>query len=130
MLSKPAIGAPCNGCGLCCKATVCGAGSVLMGLVKEFGQRAPGPCPALLQEGDGYTCGIMNRPHNYLLSQRGPTVLRKAVGVLIGAGSGCDDAGDEPAVTARPKLIAMQEEYIAEVGTEAINKAWETVLEH
>lgn len=43
MLPKPAIGAPCNGCGLCCQVRVCSTGSYLLGLVDSLGQRVDRP---------------------------------------------------------------------------------------
>jgi len=125
---KPPIGAPCNGCGVCCRATVCSCGSLLLRLVSTPGERAPGPCPALLPDGDGWGCGLMLRPTDYLKSTRGPTVLRKAVAVLIASGTGCDDAGDEPDETAMPNLRMMQARYLADHSSEEVNKAWRTLI--
>lgn len=127
-LEKPAIGLPCNGCGLCCRIQVCSAGSYLLGLVQTLGDRATGPCPALVQDGDRQVCGLMRRPTHYLKARRGPTVLREAVAVLIGAGAGCDEAGDEPDDTALPKLRAIQDAYLQRHGMAGIQQAWRTLL--
>ena len=108
MIEKPPIGAPCNGCGLCCRIRVCSAGSYALGLVETWGERVDGPCPALEPDGDGFACGLVRRPKHYLSrSRRGVTVLREAMKVVIGAGIGCDEAGDEPDATAMPKIEAV-----------------------
>lgn len=128
-LEKPPIGAPCNGCGLCCQTTVCSAGSLILGLVNRPGDRAPGPCPALLAGDEGeYTCGLMRTPSRYIRTQRGTTVMRKAVGVLIGAGAGCDEAGNEPDETALPKLRELQQRYLQQHPKSEIDAAWRTIL--
>jgi|GEM_PF-1776068 len=113
MLTKPDIGAPCNGCGLCCTAQVCSAGSYALGLVEKWGARAKGPCPALvlIEADDRLLCGIMLRPKDWLPHRRGQTLLRKAFGLLIGVGAGCDEAGDEPEAKARPKIEVVQSAY-------------------
>lgn len=53
-LSKPAFGAPCNGCGFCCKAIPCRVARDLIG-ARE------GPCPALEFE-DGRDWALL--PHH------------------------------------------------------------------
>lgn len=128
MLDKPEIGQPCNNCGLCCQSIVCSAGSLVLGLVDKPGARAKGPCPALTRTEFGYSCGVMLKPHSYLRSRRGPTVLRNAFGLLIGAGMGCDEAGDEPEETAEPKLREIQINFLNRYSKEEINKAWGTLL--
>lgn len=127
---KPAIGEPCNGCGLCCRLEVCSVGSFALGLVPEYGQRAPGPCPALTQDGEGWTCGVMKRPTDWLPGHsRGPTVIRQAWAVLIGAGIGCDEAGDEPDEIAQPKLDLVRDRFLGRHSREEINRAIRTVLD-
>lgn len=108
---------------------VCSAGSYILGLVTKFGDRADGPCPALLSDGAAFTCGLMKRPSDYIGRHRGPTVLRGAVAVLIGAGAGCDEIGDEPEETARPKLKEVQAAYLRRYDKDDINDAWKAVLE-
>lgn len=122
-LDKPPIGAPCNGCGLCCQVRVCGAGSYALGLVARYGERADGPCPALIADGERWSCGLVARPKDYIDSPRGVTVLREAVKILIGAGAGCDEAGDEPDATALPRLRRVAEDYVRRVGVETMRRA-------
>lgn len=73
---KPAHGSPCNGCGLCCVATICALG-------RHVFKQERGPCPALLKTGDNtYTCGVVvNAPSDE---------LRSAALHLLRAGEGCD----------------------------------------
>lgn len=124
MIDKPAIGAPCNGCGLCCLTRVCGAGSFALGLVDRYGERVDGPCPALEAEGATFVCGLVKRPKYYLpRNPRGPTVLREAFKILIGAGIGCDEAGDEPDDTAMPKLENVQRDFARRYTRQQIEKA-------
>jgi hypothetical protein len=124
MISKPPIGQPCNLCGLCCQLQVCGAGSYALGLVERYGDRAPGPCPALEQDGDGLACGVLRNPHRWLgQPQRHARTLRDAFAALIGAGVGCDEAGDEPDATARPALQRVLDEYRRRFSAAAIRRA-------
>lgn len=114
MIDKPEIGAPCNGCGLCCRTRVCSTGSFALRLVRRFGERVDGPCPALEPRPDGsVACGLVAHPRAYLRNHPRPdAALRFAVAVLIGAGAGCDEAGDEPDETAGPKLDALAERHV------------------
>lgn len=129
MTDKPAIGEPCNGCGLCCQVQVCATGSYALGLVSDWGERAPGPCPALAQKDDRWVCGVVERPKDWLgYNPRGVTVIREAFKLAIGTGAGCDEAGDEPDDTAGPKLADMQRRWLARHGREGLRKALETIL--
>lgn len=123
MLEKPPIGEPCNRCGLCCQIRVCSAGSYALGLVERFGDRVDGPCPALCRDGDKLNCGLVERPKDYIRSSLSVTALRDAAKIMIGAGVGCDEAGDEPDDTAMPKLTALQIRYLARVGVPAMVRA-------
>jgi hypothetical protein len=128
-MMKPEIGEPCNGCGLCCRIRVCGTGSFALGLVERYGERVDGPCPALEQQGVSFTCGLVARPKYYMpANPRGVTVLREAVKLMIGAGAGCDEAGDEPDDIATPKIRAVLERYMARVDRRAMQKAAETLF--
>ncbi len=123
-LKKPAVGAPCNGCGLCCMTQICSAGSFTMGLVKTYGDRAAGPCPALIAQDDGsYACGLVLRPRDYAPGRGGAQELRSAVKIMIGAGAGCDELGDEPSEADISALRAVQTRYVETLGPEKINRA-------
>ncbi len=115
--AKPAFGAPCNGCGLCCLAEPCPVGMLVS-------RKRHGTCVALRWvEGDtlsagratsgaggasAYRCGLITAPHEHLparLQQHWPalgrmlsSVLRRVAVRFISAGSGCDaDLQVEPA---------------------------------
>ena len=86
---KPELGAPCNGCGVCCATEPCPLGMVLSG------QRT-GACKALRwsDQGQRYMCGAVAMPRAVL-----PRWLRMFAPLLpgiarrwISAGSGCDAA--------------------------------------
>ena len=85
--AKPAIAAPCNGCGVCCAAEPCPAGALRF-------RRRRGPCPALEWHGDLYRCGLLARPRHYLpwLPARWDVTARRLLGRWIAAGKGCDSA--------------------------------------
>ena len=86
---KPAHGAPCNRCGLCCIATICPLGQAVFG-------RETGPCPALVRAvapGEQYGCGLVAAPDRYRVGAavvHGVEKMRKAAMTLIGASTGCD----------------------------------------
>lgn len=71
---KPAHGAPCNGCGLCCLAQPCPLGMLLS-------RRRQGPCAALRWDAarQRYLCGALDVRWLAPLARR-----------WIAAGSGCD----------------------------------------
>ncbi|MGQ0708483.1 MAG: hypothetical protein ACT4NV_01915 [Rhodoferax sp.] len=80
---KPACGAPCNGCGVCCALEPCPAAMLLH-------RRRTGPCPRLQwsQPQQRYVCGLLAP------LQQAPgwwAALRRAwVQRWIAADSGCD----------------------------------------
>ena len=94
-IEKPLIGMPCNGCGICCQIRVCYNGAFIQGLVNDFGETVPGPCPALVKRpGGNYGCDIYLQPKKYIKNRPYPEdVLKRNFGHLIGAGTGCDDIG-------------------------------------
>jgi hypothetical protein len=93
--SKPAWGAPCNGCGVCCLLEPCPLGVVLS-------RKRQGACAALrwLPDEHQYRCGALMAPAQ-VLQQALPRPLTALVPSLawilarlarrwIAAGQGCD----------------------------------------
>ncbi|WP_223904559.1 hypothetical protein [Rhodoferax lithotrophicus] len=92
---KPAVGAPCNGCGVCCLMEPCPLGIVLSG-------RRIGACDALCwrDEDHLYRCGAITQPLQVVygcLPQRlrwaAPLfawVLQRLAHRWVAAGVGCD----------------------------------------
>ncbi len=86
---KPAVGAPCNGCGLCCLAEPCPLGVLVS-------RRRQGACAALRWDGRAgrYLCGMVAAPGDVL----GPRwrwaapLLGRLARRWIAAGTGCDAA--------------------------------------
>lgn len=95
--TKPALGAPCNGCGLCCLVEPCPLGMVLSG-------RRTGACDALRWQAEAgvYRCGAITQPRAVLRAAL-PASLRALAAVLapvlgrqarrwIAAGVACDSS--------------------------------------
>lgn len=87
--AKPAYGAPCNRCGVCCTAEPCPAGILL------FHQRR-GRCPALIWTGDAYACRLVTEPDQALrwLPKWLDKTASRCFARWIAAGKGCDCAYD------------------------------------
>lgn len=94
---KPVVGAPCNGCGVCCLVQPCPLGMAIS-------RRRTGACAALFWDGGRsvYRCGALARPQD-VLHRALPSGLRRLVPWLapvlarlarrwIAAGRGCDSA--------------------------------------
>ena len=85
--AKPAPGAACNGCGVCCASEPCPVGVLVS-------RRTQGACAALVW-GDGvqaYRCGLVEQPATHLprpLAFAAP-LLRRLARRMIAAGIGCD----------------------------------------
>lgn len=92
---QPPLGAPCNGCGVCCLLAPCPLGVLLSG-------RRHGACQALRWQGDAhrYRCGAITEPEA-VLRERFPVwaqnvqaplavVLRRFARRWVAAGVGCD----------------------------------------
>lgn len=89
--SKPALGAPCNGCGVCCLAEPCPLGMVVS-------LKRHGACRALVwsDEHRQYRCGMLVHPTRYVgLRTLRPDgllnrLIRRYARRMIAAGIGCD----------------------------------------
>lgn len=81
---KPAHGAACNGCGLCCAVQPCPLGMLLSG-------RRQGRCRALRWQGvdQRYVCGVLARPARWL-PWLPPGLARRLAARWIAAARGCD----------------------------------------
>jgi hypothetical protein len=81
---KPAAGADCNGCGVCCTAEPCPLGVVLSG-------RRHGACRALLWHDAErrYRCGAVAEPRRFVPLLPGAWTRRLALR-WIAAARGCD----------------------------------------
>jgi hypothetical protein len=75
---KPAAGAPCNGCGVCCALAPCPLSRFLLG-------HRDGSCPALRWTESRYVCGLVVAPAGIVRWLPRRLVLR-----WIAAGGGCD----------------------------------------
>ncbi len=56
---KPALGAACNGCGVCCATDPCPLGVWIT-------RRRHGACAALIWDGSAYRCGAVTDPARFL----------------------------------------------------------------
>ena len=93
--SKPAVGARCNGCGVCCLAEPCPAGVLLSG-------SRTGACRAVRWDDmlGLYRCGVIVAPREILeralprlmhsLARPLSGLLRRCAARWIAAGTGCD----------------------------------------
>lgn len=105
-LLKPKVGEPCNGCGICCRITICIHGTYWLGLGK-FGERAAGPCPASTLQDSRFQCGLVLFPKKYINLPFEASKLREAVKILVGAGRGCDSVGYFPTEEEEGKLHGL-----------------------
>jgi hypothetical protein len=89
--AKPALGAACNGCGVCCLAEPCPVGMVLS-------RRRHGACVAVtwVEQEQRYRCGVAMEPLRYLprwmrrLPAGLPPWFSRVALRFIAAGKGCD----------------------------------------
>lgn len=97
---KPAFGAPCNGCGACCRAVPCLIARDLLGAFDA-------PCPALEFDAGRYWCGLVRNPAAHILALRGHeragAVIRDALLATGYFGIGCDSTGDDDQASNRLK---------------------------
>jgi hypothetical protein len=96
----------CNHCGLCCIEGICRTGSLV------FGEAHAPPCPALIDGGHDYLCGLMVHPQRYapvMAAINGVNRLREAAKLLIGAGTYCCGRyPDEAKIEQPPRLTRKQ----------------------
>ncbi|MDP2810486.1 MAG: hypothetical protein Q8O34_10105 [Rhodocyclaceae bacterium] len=85
--AKPAFGASCNGCGVCCAAEPCPVARFLLGV-------RTGDCLALAwdEAARRYFCGMARHPAGHLrwLPEMLNNAAARACRRWISAGSGCD----------------------------------------
>ena len=82
--AKPAEGAACNGCGVCCTAAPCPLG-------QWISKRRVGACHALRWDAQAarYQCGVVMAPQDYLPALPASWSRRLALR-WIAAAQGCD----------------------------------------
>ena len=84
---QPEVGAPCNGCGVCCAIEPCPLGVLAS-------RRMHGRCAALVWMDDAgrYRCGLIEEPAKHLprLLRRWAPVVTRIARRYVSAGSGCD----------------------------------------
>ena len=84
---KPAWGAPCNGCGVCCLSEPCPIGMLLSG-------KRRGACRALVWDDAQarYLCGVLVGRRDVLPAGWRPLagLLQRGARRMIAAGVGCD----------------------------------------
>lgn len=109
--AKPAWGAPCNGCGICCLVAPCPLGMLVS-------RRRRGACAALQWEPEAgrYRCGLMQGAQPLLrhwlpgpLSWLAPglaSILQGLAPRWIAAGTGCDSDLQAEAWTMQPAAAA------------------------
>ncbi len=92
--AKPAFGAPCNGCGLCCLSEPCPLGILLS-------RRRHGACVALRwdEAQARYLCGALSEPAQVLGARWLAPLARR----WIAAGIGCDAQLDTPPALTPPR---------------------------
>lgn len=84
---KPAVGAPCNGCGVCCASEPCPVGVLVS-------RRRQGACRALQwdEARNLYRCGVVQAPQQFVpwLPELARALAARLARRWIAAGSGCD----------------------------------------
>lgn len=80
---KPALGAPCNGCGVCCMAEPCPLGILVT-------RTTTGPCACLEWSAPErrYRCGLIAHPERHM--RIGASMLARWAPRFVSAGRGCD----------------------------------------
>ena len=97
-LPKPRYGAPCNGCGLCCKLEICGVGeTALAALGVHDGAMAGPPCVFLVELDGLRRCKLVLTEAKHLdsLPSAEPRIANS-----LGIGRGCSMPDEEEAEAA------------------------------
>jgi hypothetical protein len=83
--SKPKLGAPCNGCGVCCAAQPCPVAALTL-------RQTRGACRALEWDGALYRCGMLLAPRKYVrwLPALFEPAFKRMIRRWIAAGVACD----------------------------------------
>jgi len=85
--AKPALGTPCNGCGICCAAERCPVAWLFL-------PRSRGTCTALEWDGatQRYRCGMVVHAADYVrcLPRRWEARAGRWFAYRVAAGRGCD----------------------------------------
>lgn len=92
-LPKPKYGAPCNGCGLCCKLEICGCGEMVLANLGIYdGPEAGPPCVFLVDVGGLYRCKLVLTEAKHLEKLLGgdPRIANS-----LGIGWGCSMPDEE-----------------------------------
>jgi hypothetical protein len=86
---KPLFGTPCNGCGVCCAASLCPVAVVFLFQIK-------GKCRAMLWQDGRYVCGMAVSPDLYikLIPEKGRELSARFFASRIAAGLGCDSTAE------------------------------------
>jgi len=86
--TKPILGQPCNGCGVCCAAEPCPIGAIVSKSTK-------GRCAALTWQDEPvprYVCGVVSDAQRFLPSSLRALArpMSRLAQRFISAGTGCD----------------------------------------
>lgn len=81
----PGYGQPCNNCGLCCISEQCNQSFAIFG-----GQLI---CPAVIVAPGKVTCGLMEKPEDYVLPEAAG-LIKDMMMIVQGVGFGCDAVGN------------------------------------
>lgn len=105
---KPARGARCNGCGMCCAVEPCRLAAELLNCTK-------GPCIALERDETRTYCGLVRRPAHYMFGQDVPESETGRFSVMLasmlGIGTECDADDVEPNDQAQPRPSPQGEDF-------------------
>ena len=82
---KPAVGAACNGCGVCCLVEPCPVGMLVS-------RKRRGACSALvwIDALSRYRCGLLSAPEQFIRPRWLARGVARLATRLIAAGQGCD----------------------------------------